>query len=485
MCNKKIIVLLCIFSILVSFTGCSNNNKETVSQNNNEVQSEDYKISLVDDMGEEIKLKEPCKRIISLYSAHTENLFTLGLNTEIIGVGTSDIYPVDTLKKEVFDYKSGPEKVIAAEPDLVLIRPFINRKVPDFVDTLKKAGITVVSLYPEKYEEFDEYIMKLAQLTGKTENAKGLLAKFHEDINLITEMTKDIEPKMNVYFESSENGYKTVTADSMPAKAIEYAGGINIANNVEPVQEGSSIAPYGIEKILENADKIDVFISQRGVMNAGGNYHSIVIRPGFDAIKAVKNDRVYVINQKIISSPTFRYSKGVREIARMMYPDVLDDIEGYRSDNDITRREMAEIVVKFKHKNLYVPSSKYYDSSHKGHTYGFFEDVKYTDESFDYIETAVMSGFMNGFKDNDKEYFYPEKAITRDEFAKIIFVMGDYKNLDQKNIKILDLDQAENAKIIQILVDNGILECKDGYFNPKEVISSNEVINILNKIKDI
>lgn len=481
---KKVIAFLCIFSIIVSFTGCSNNQNEIAVQNSNEVQGENYKISLVDDMGEEIKLKEPCKRIISLYSAHTENLFTLGLGEEIIGVGTSDIYPADALEKEVFDYKSDPEKVIAAEPDLVLIRPFINRKVPEFVDTLKKAGITVVSLYPEKYEKFDEYIMKLAELTGKIEEAKDLLDKLHKDINMMTEITKDIEPKMKVYFESSENGYRTVTTDSMPARAIEYAGGINIANDVKPIQEGSSIAPYGIEKVLENADKIDVFVSQRGVMNAGGNYHSIVIRPGFDTIKAVKNNRVYVINQKIISSPTFRYSKGVREIARMMYPDILDDIEVYRSDNKITRREMAEIIVKFKHKDLYIPSSKYYKSPHEGHTYGFFEDVKYTDESFDYIETAVMSGYIKGIKENNKEYFHPDGTVTRDEFAKIIFLMGDYKSLN-KNSEILDLDEAENAKIIQILVDNGILKCKDGYFNPKEVITSNEVIDILNKIRDM
>lgn len=480
---KRIIAFICTFVLLVSLAACTNNNQETTSQNNQEAASEEYTISFVDDMGEEIKLKEPCKRIISLYSAHTENLFLLGLEDQIIGVGTSDIYPVGTLKKDVYDYKSDPEKVIAAEPDLVLIRPFINRKSPDFVETIKKAGITVVSLYPEKFEKFDDYIMNLGKLTGKTKESERLLGEFHNDIKSISEITKDIEPKMTVYFESSENDYKTVTVDSMPAKAIEYAGGINIASDVKPIKEGSSIAPYGIERILENAENIDVFISQRGVMNAGGNYHSIVIRPGFDTIKAVQDDKVYVINQKIISSPTFRYYKGVMEIARMMYPEVLDDIEVYRSDNKITRREMAEVIVKFTHKGIYIPSSKYYKKSHEGHTYGFFEDVKFTDEYYDYIETAAMAGYIDGFKEDNNEYFYPNRTMTRDEFAKILYLIGDYKNKND-NEKILDLDKAENKKIIQTLVDNDVLECKDGYFNPNQEITCNEVIDVLKRIKN-
>ncbi|SHJ62780.1 ABC transporter substrate-binding protein [Paramaledivibacter caminithermalis] len=484
MFHKKIAILICTLILVVSLGACTSNNQMVSSKDSQEAVNTEYEISFIDDMGEEIKLKEPCKRIISLYSAHTENLFSLGLDDEIIGVGKSDIYPVAALKKDVYDYKSDPEKVIAAQPDLVLIRPFINRKNPDFVETIKKTGITVVSLYPDSFEKFDDYILKLGKLTGKDERAEELLTEFYQNINNITEKTKDIEQKMTVYFESSENDYRTVTLDSMPAKAIEYAGGINIADDVKPIQEGSSIAPYGIEKILENADKIDVFISQRGVMNAGGNYHSIIIRPGFDAIKAVQNDRVYVINQKIISSPTFRYYKGVREIARMMYPEIFDNIEVYKSDDKITRREMAELIVKFTHKGIYVPTSKYYKKPHKGHTYGFFEDVKWTDKYYDYIETAVMSGYMEGFKEDNKEYFYPNKTVTRDEFAKILYLIGDFK-ANNKNTKILDLDKAQNQKIIQVLVDNNILECKDGYFKPNEEITCNEAVDILNKIKDI
>lgn len=443
--------------------------------------NKDYAIDFVDDSGYRIKMEKPATRIISLYSAHTENLFALGLDQEIIGVGTSDIYPVEALEKKVFDYKSDPEKVIAAKPDLVLIRPFIERKKPDFVKTLKRAGINVVSLYPDKFEEFDDYIMKIGMATGKKNTAKKCLDEFHGQLDTIRENTSKIENKVGVYFESSDREYKTVTTDSMAANAIEIAGGKNVASDAVPIQEGSSIAPYGIERILEKAKEIHVYVSQRGVMGAGGNYHSISIRPGFKAINAVKNKRIFEINQKIISSPTFRRLKGVKELCRMFYPEIYDDLSVYDSDEEITREEIAEIFVKKTHKTMFVPTSKYYKKSYKGHTYGFFEDIKVEHERFDFIETAVLSGYLDGYKEDGKEYFYPEKKITRDEFAKTVYLIGNFKS-KEKHIKIHDMDKIENKNIVQILVDHEVLKLKDGKIHPKEYVTVNEVIEVLNRI---
>ncbi len=146
-----------------------------------------------------------------------------------------------------------------------------------------------------------------------------------------------MEPKVGVYFESTQTEYRTVTLDSMPGKAIQIAGGYSVAGDLEPVKEGSSIAAFGIESILEKAEEIDVYISQRGVMNAGGNYHTIVIRPGFKAIKAVEDKQVFEINQKIISSPTFRYVKGMREMARMFHPEVFDNYDVFDVETPITK----------------------------------------------------------------------------------------------------------------------------------------------------
>ena len=100
--------------------------------------------SIVDQGGRILKIDEPFKRIISLYGAHTENLFSLGLDAEIAGVSSHEVYPPRAIQKPAYSYHDDPEKFIAAKPDLVLIRPMIDRGYPQFVKRLEKSGIAVV-----------------------------------------------------------------------------------------------------------------------------------------------------------------------------------------------------------------------------------------------------------------------------------------------------------------------------------------------------
>ena len=122
---KKLLIFFLVASLLL--VGCG-------QQGGNQPAGEKTKqatIEFTDDTGKLVKLAKPAKKIISLYSAHTENLFSLGLDAEIIGVSMSENYPTAALQKTKFDYRADPERVIAQEPDVVLIRPFVKRGYPD------------------------------------------------------------------------------------------------------------------------------------------------------------------------------------------------------------------------------------------------------------------------------------------------------------------------------------------------------------------
>lgn len=466
---KKVFIIL--LSIVLILSGCS---KADIASNAVSTPA----IHIIDDMGEEINLQQPATRIISLYSAHTENLYELGLDKEIIGVGKSDIYPPSILDKPVFDYESDPEKVIAANPDLVIIRPFINNKAPKFVKALKNAKIAVVSLYPDKFDDFEEYIKNLGALTGREKEAEKALKEFTDELNSLEAVTKNLNPKTKVYFEATETQYRTITANSMAAHAIKLAGGQNIAEDATAIREGSSIAEYGAERVLEKAEEIEVFVSQNGAMNLGGNPHSIEIRPGFNAIKAVRNGRIYNINEKLVSSPTFRFVKGVRELGRMFYPEVFDSLAKFDSDEPLTREKLAQIAVMYKHKPIFTPASSYYKEKSASHMYGDFKDVPIGDKSFDYIETAVLSGYM----DSAKENFYPNNEVTREELAQTLFMLSDFNNLN-KDVVIKDIEQCEKESIIRIIVENSIMELQNGCFNPDAAVTCKEMLKALEKIR--
>lgn len=436
-------------------------------------------IQFTDDDGREIKLDAPCSRIISLYSAHTENLYEIGAGDKLIGVYNSSIYPPEVTSLPSYDYKGDPEQVIAAQPDLVLILPLISRKAPDYVAQIERAGIPVVSLYADNYDEFSDYIGKLAALAGTEETAQRRLADFYTAVDNVVATTGQISEKITVFMESTEAELRTVTPYSMPGRAIVFAGGINLAADAQPVSNGSAFASYGVEKVLENSDKIDVYISQRGAMNAGGNLISISEREGFDTIKAIKENRVYLIPDKIINSPTFRFQKGVAEMARFLYPDVMDELSAFENDDTATRLGYAEIVMKVLHLPIYVPSSsKYYETEQKGHTYGLFKDLHWNDSGFDAAETAVFGGYIDWEKAPDGlEYFYPDRPVTREELAKTVFLIGNFA--PTANTNIADIETCEKPRIIQTLVDRGIFALEDGNFNPKRTVTNNEIVMAL------
>ena len=267
---------------------------------------------VIDQSGRKIVVDKPYQRIISLYGAHTENLFSLGLDKEIIGVSRHESYPARALAKPVFSYHDDPEKFLAARPDLVIVRPMIDRGYPQFVTRLEKSGIAVVSLQPATVSDMYEYWKILGVLTGRQSQASAMISYFQNISSHFRSLTSSIILKKKVYFESIHSKMKTFSPDSMAIFALETAGGINIADKAKPVRN-TNIAAYGKERILSHASQIDVYLAQSGAMNPP-TVSMIKSEPGFNAIKAVYNNQIYILDEQIVSRPTLRLLEGIQNI---------------------------------------------------------------------------------------------------------------------------------------------------------------------------
>jgi iron complex transport system substrate-binding protein len=284
-----------------------------------EIQIRDRR-TVVDQSGREIRIKKPYVRIISLYGAHTENLFALGLSQEIIGVSRNEVFPEAAKRKPVFSYREDPEKFLSVRPDLVLIRPMIERGYPKLIKRLKKSHITVVSLQPGNIDEMFRYWRVLGMLTGKTDQAETMIRLFKKKIVQIDELTREISSPKRIYFEAIHSKMKTFSPRAMPMFALKKAGGVNIATDAKSVR-GSNIAAYGKERILSHAKEIDVFLAQKGVMNRV-RIHTIKNEPGFHIIKAIQNNEIYLVDEMIVSRPTMRLLEGIVDIGARLYPDI-------------------------------------------------------------------------------------------------------------------------------------------------------------------
>jgi len=281
---------------------------------------------IIDRATNRIIVKKPCTRIISLYGAHTENLFSLGLDPEIIGVSKKESYPPAVKNRPVFSYHDDAEKFIAAHPDLVLIRPMIARGYRQLVLKLQKAGILVVSLQPRSIDEVYAYWRKLGVLTGREVRAAAMVKGFAEKTQYLNSQVQDIpiSQRKKVYFEAIHSKMKTFSPSSIAMFALKTAGGINVARDTA-ARHGTNIAAYGKEKILSHAAEIDVYLAQRGTMNRV-TIATITGEPGFKAIKAVREKQIYIVDEQLVSRPTLRLLQGIFAIGKLLYPEKFKEV---------------------------------------------------------------------------------------------------------------------------------------------------------------
>ena len=282
---------------------------------------------ITDQAGRIVAVARPFERIISLYGAHTENLFALNAEASLAGVSRHASYPPEAMQKPVFSYHDGLERFLVAAPDLVLIRPMIDRGYATLVRGLEKNGITVVSLQPATVDEMYAYWRALGLLTGRQNRAEAQIAAFQQAVLAFRELTQDLHPRPRVYFEAIHKRMKTFTPGSMPVFALEAAGGINLAVDAKQVRN-TNIAFYGKERILSRGPEIDVYLAQRGTMNPV-TIEQIRTEPGFALIAAIRNDRICLVDEVLVARPTRRLLTGIDQIGRCLHPSVFE-IEGKR-----------------------------------------------------------------------------------------------------------------------------------------------------------
>jgi len=254
--------------------------------------------SVVDDAGRRIAMKRPFSRIISLYGAHTETLFALGLDEQVIGVGRTDTSLPAAAAKPVFSYHEDPEKILAARP------------------------VTVASFQPATVDEMLAYWASLGRLTGRDEAAHCLVASFQTALSGFARLRERVEKPKTVFFEAIHAKMKTFTPAAMPGFALAQAGGVNIAADARQVRD-TNIAFYGREQVLAKGGQIDVYLAQAGTMNPV-SVDQIKNEPGFKAIKAVRDNRVHLVDEMLVSRPTPRLLEGIFQIGALLYPDIFN-----------------------------------------------------------------------------------------------------------------------------------------------------------------
>lgn len=256
------------------------------------------------------------KRIVSLGPSITEGLYLLGAGDRIVGVTTYCIKPPQATKKEKIGSVTevDVEKIANLKPDLVIATSLTSQKAKE---KLKGLGIKVVDFsLPRDFSDLCEKFLMLGRIVGKGSEAEDIVRKANREIDTIRNRLKGL-PKPKVFIQVGARPLFTMTKDSFVNDLIELAGGINIAGEARG-------GLYSREKVIERNPDV-IIIMTMGIVGEEEKR----IWQMYRTLKAVRDNRIYIMNSYKIGSPTpVTFVETLKEMAGLLHPEVFVKKEG-------------------------------------------------------------------------------------------------------------------------------------------------------------
>lgn len=268
---------------------------------------------------------EPVPRIVCLSSDAAELLVIIGAGDHVVGVPDSLIRHQPVLFRmlpnamNVGDAKRPDnEKILVLKPDYVL---FISAMRPAATGTWEEAGIHTLAMEPHKLEDLPGVARSLGRLTGHEKSAEEY-ARFCEETNafVTSRLRGTVTHPVRVYAESYSD-YVTYGNVSAASELIGLLGATSISGSVFP--NATHVSAEWITK--EDPDFILKIIVPDDTKTPQTEYYRILSRKGFDALTAVKEQRVVVMSGNLLFSP--RAPVGTVFLAKTLYPEKFSDTD--------------------------------------------------------------------------------------------------------------------------------------------------------------
>jgi iron complex transport system substrate-binding protein len=269
-------------------------------------------VRVTDDLGQTIILKQPAQRIISLYGAYSEILFAMGMGDHLVARTRADHFPPPILDKPSVGTHLRPnmELVLGLQPDLI-IQAHGKKHGHDVIRQIQQQGLTVASFQPTNFDELFSVIYRLGIVTGKEEEASSLIKSLQDRLASLSQRLKIDGRRPKVFFEVRYPNLLGAGQQSIVNDVILKAGGINCLQNEK------KLVRINIEMLV--GYNPDVYLVQRGPMNR--NPGDPRERSNFQAIKAVREGRVFFVDEYLFSRPGPRSVDAVEKLAAYLHPE--------------------------------------------------------------------------------------------------------------------------------------------------------------------
>ncbi|MBI4084660.1 MAG: cobalamin-binding protein [Candidatus Levybacteria bacterium] len=247
-------------------------------------------------------------RILSLAPSNTEILYALGLGNQIVGVTAFCDYPAEAKSKPKVGGWTTPmiEKINELSPDLIFTSYFLPPPLREW-----KGPGKIVHVAPKALDEVFASIFTIASRTNRIKKAEEIVkrmkqefAQFRNSPNLPNRPNR---PK--VYME--EWPKPPMVSGNWVPELVEIAGGIE-----QIAKAGQASREFDFKELQDFDPDLMIF----HWCGFGKRFYkkNVIERSGWSQLSAVKNDRLFPIDDALLNRPGPRLLEGAKQIQEIL-----------------------------------------------------------------------------------------------------------------------------------------------------------------------
>jgi len=247
------------------------------------------------------------RRIVCLTEETTETLYLLGQGDRVVGVSGYTVRPPEARQKPKISafINAKFDKIAALRPDLVLAFSDLQA---DLVAELVRRGMNVVVFNQRSVAEILRMIRMLGGLIGCQAAAEQLAADLGRDLDRVRDAAARFPRRPRVFFEEWDE--PLISGIRWVEELVEIAGG-------EPIFPELASAALAKDRIVDPAEvaRRDPDVILASWCGKKMKKATIVSRPGWDQVRAVRDDRIFEIKSTYILQPgPASLTEGVRQL---------------------------------------------------------------------------------------------------------------------------------------------------------------------------
>ncbi|TAK82856.1 MAG: cobalamin-binding protein [Betaproteobacteria bacterium] len=253
------------------------------------------------------------ERIVCLTEETTETLYLLGEERRIVGISGYTVRPPRARREKprISAFLSArTEKIVELKPDLVL--GFSDLQA-DIARDLAKAGLNVMLFNQRSVDEILSMILTLSAMVGAGEKGRALVSRLEENLAAIKAQAEAFPRRPRVYFEEWDE--PMISAIRWVSELIDVAGGEDVFSELSRSQSAAGRVIANAGWVVEKQPEV-ILGSWCGKKFRP---ERVAARPGWQAIPAVRENRLFEIKSADILQPgPAALTDGVRRIHEIL-----------------------------------------------------------------------------------------------------------------------------------------------------------------------